>query len=183
MKKMLIFLSVIIFNVTLANESQPTYQVFDKGMFTTIKYNIIYSYLHSQHMHNPYPEFKEIRVFELLEDENYEDYGSLQTLQENFFEKSEKLSRSNKPKLQKLKKPKNNNTVENKDAIKDKKRKIRKMLQDFIGSNDAIYCEHIFPYFNRDKEEKMAGVIVLGSLNPKHCSILKEKFEKMKQNS
>lgn len=185
MKKQLLgFMIVTVCNGMYASETpqktEQVGQVFDQGMLTYINGNNLYAYLHGKILHQPYPEFKDIRVFEFIREGHYIDHGSLRTLRAHF--PQSKPSKRNSKRYREL--GFMDAKLENK-STKDQRTETCRMIEDFAGTNEAVYCDGLVSYFNRDGEKRNTGIVVLGSQKLDHCEYLKEHYQQFmsQQNS
>ena len=203
MMKRQILAFVCIFGAASASGMQQQERwgskVFDKGMLTSINGNTLYAYLYGKGLHNPYPEFLEIKVFEFTGKE-YIDHGTLREIRDQFPDKRSQFNNQGsrefhqqtllgqKNYTQKLsdkfgnQKNKNSTSknamseIEIKQIVAEEqqKTKLHRMIYDYTETNNAVYCDRIRDLLNLDDEPIKAGVVVVATTNLDHCAKLEK---------
>jgi hypothetical protein len=177
----------------MQQQERRGWKVFDKGMLTSINGNNLYAYLYGRGLHNHYPEFLEIKVFEFTGKE-YIDHGTLREIRDQF--PDTRLTPSNhgprefrqktlpgQQNSRQMSNQKNKNstsqsamskvvTEQNLDAQRNTK--LHRMIYDHTETNNAVYCDRIRDLLNRDDEHTKAGVVVVATTNLDHCAKLEK---------
>src|SRR5229473_1806543 len=147
--KQILFTIVTVISVNsfiTAKVSQQKDFVFDRGMFTQIKGNMVSSFIYVGFQPNPSYVFEHTRVVECSKDKKLKEIGTLGSLQKVYKSRLDIFG--------------NASSVDR--------------FEEFASMNNAIYCYNIEQKLNYYDELEDVGAILYGTRNVEDCSLVRE---------
>jgi len=182
---------------TLSGKKSSGNKVFDHGQFTQLPGMIhgnLYCYLERKGREYS-SQFPKIRIFEFT-GKGYVDLGSLRELRRPYA--AEQNWTEHKPGFREMGNLPNSadkfnahkkwnvktegRRMQSQLELEEERRKKRfRKFEDFVDSNEAVYCDDVVPFTDRDGETHEVGAIILATQKLEHCEKLKKHLQKNKK--